>query len=794
MSELTKRIRMEKYLLLFVCLALSLFTFVIRPNAAEESETVSGNTVSGNQTSLAVSITRADGISVMIKEGEVYDTNAPLTFQIVEAEEGAVCEYSISGDGGQTYSDWTKMEADGYTLLPDVSNTCRGVWYVRFKKTLSSTEESISQNEVVSTESRVYQISFDLEAPVPVLQTEQGFAQWSKTDIRCLLTVEEQGSGIQKIVARTGGEEMIWEFARTENRQQFEEELMLTLEAEDLSGRQIALAVTDYAGNTAVLNETYYIDKQVPTVMLSGIMNGTIQKEACALTAACTDNIPEAVTLFYRVVKVVDGVEYQIEDAAEHMDRQKTLLSRSYAEEGSYRVTGYAEDLAGNRSIPFEVTFRIDPTPPRLSVGGVLNGTDYQAGQTLYVTVEEQFFADCSVEVTAKRRTPGYEEGVRLPSWNTRGKNSENSYSFDADGDYALFIRARDAAGNEASKEVWFRIDKTAPVLNIQGITEQSVTSMPPKLLFHMEEMFYDTAKIQSLLIRKGQNGAYVPLAVPEWKMGREQEDFLLEIKEEGMYELQVSAADRAGNNTRRQLRFTLDYTPPVIGYLDTLHEKYIKGFQLPGDFASKITDMTAVSYRAYLNTRNLLKEEQVTQDGKYILRVEAVDEAGNISEKTIAFIVDTTMPRVVISGMRKDGSAGKNEKLLLHLYEEEDRLEQVLLDGVEQKLSKDYREAELLFTEYGAHEIEVKAVDPAQNELTQVIHMKCALAASPFQGYEVIERTIAEPEMAQKGSSMKQFLQERQLPAIITAVAVAVVLGTAVMIRFLAFGTRHNV
>ncbi|HOO27839.1 MAG TPA: hypothetical protein PLU43_05200, partial [Lachnospiraceae bacterium] len=95
-----------------------------------------------------VSVVCENGLSVLIREGEPYYTNAPLYFYISEdSGETAVCEYALSSDGGQSYSDWTTADGFCYTLVPDVSNSENGLWHVKFRKIIFQ-EEDVSQNEI----------------------------------------------------------------------------------------------------------------------------------------------------------------------------------------------------------------------------------------------------------------------------------------------------------------------------------------------------------------------------------------------------------------------------------------------------------------------------------------------------------------------------------------------------------------------------------------------------------------------------------------------------------------------
>lgn len=757
---------------------------------------------------LSVNITREDGLSVLIKENELFYTNAPLYFQIAaEAEQEAICEYALSSDGGENYSEWTVMEANSYQLNPDFQNEKKGIWNIKFRKTVTE-EKSVSDNEIEQTEnesaedkvedveivttvieSRVFQIGFDLEIPKLTLSSEPALEKWSNGDLNCTLESQDMESGIHRVTVETGGEVITEEtYEQADKKQETTVSFVLSKEAETMEGQEFSIIVTDYAGNQNTHKGVYYIDKERPTFELSGVLNGSIQNHDVDIQAAAQDNLPQGVTICCQINRDENGTDPMLEEQIQTTGtaQERCLLTKKYERDGNYHVSAYAKDQAGNCSEIIELVFRIDKTMPNIHIGGVLNDTDYTTGQTVSVHVEEQFFQDCQIELDVRRSKPGLEEKVPMESWHLDGKVSEHAYTFETDGDYVMLIKAVDAAGNSETKEARFRIDKTAPQLEIRGLETQTVTNRVPHLMFHVEELFYDTANISCVLVKKNPDGTFFPAKEPVWKLEQEQMDFPMEIKEEGVYLLRAEAADRAGNHVEQQVQFTLDYTPPVIGYLDSLHQKYLKGFKLPIDFASKIMDMTGINYQAYLNTRNFSPGEEVGQDGKYILRVEAVDEAGNEAEKTIEFIVDKTLPKLVVNGARRDGTVARNAEVILSLYDEEDLFESVRVNGKAQAISKDRRTVILPKMNYGEYEIEVKAVDAAENELTQVIHMKCALAANPFREYEVIEKTIVQENPVL--SNERVFHLERGMRMtvifVVTAFAAAAAAIAVVMIR----------
>lgn len=90
----------------------------------------------------------------------------------------------------------------------------------------------------------------------------------------------------------------------------------------------------------------------------------------------------------------------------------------------------------------------------------------------------------------------------------------------------------------------------------------------------------------------------------------------------------------------------TLDYVPPVIT-VEGIEEGKI--YNHPVTPVITLNESEA-SCTLSLNN-NAYSNDEISQDGIYTLLVKAVDKAGNTSEKSISFTIDTTAPVIIISG-----------------------------------------------------------------------------------------------------------------------------------------------
>ena len=104
---------------------------------------------------LKVDIERGDGVSITPQDNEVICSNSALKYTLnktfvpglfeytADSDENnretdklldylVTCQYAISSDGGETYSDWTDLGGNTFTLIPGC--VADGKYTVKFRK------------------------------------------------------------------------------------------------------------------------------------------------------------------------------------------------------------------------------------------------------------------------------------------------------------------------------------------------------------------------------------------------------------------------------------------------------------------------------------------------------------------------------------------------------------------------------------------------------------------------------------------------------------------------------------
>ena len=421
----------------------------------------------------------------------------------------------------------------------------------------------------------------------------------------------------------------------------------------------------------------------------------------------------------------------------------EAILERTYTEEGVYDIVTFSYDESGNYSETIRISFGIDKGAPKVAIDNVINDNIYNAPVSIYATVKELFFEGVNANVEAVLKDKSGERKLDVSPFVIGAKTNRNVYTFSKDGSYTVTLTAKDAVNREANTSCRFVIDRTAPLIEIKAgsgsesdftnVDEGKTTVCSKRPTFNIAT-YDDTSEydICAVLYKKGGDGNYREEKRENVvSVGREAV-FPIEVTSEGEFTLKVTLVDKALNTSEKTVSFIVDEEPPVIAYIDAFNEKYLKYFTLPENMKDYIQDATKVKYKAYLNSKEVSSVE-LKKDGKYILQIVAEDEAGNTSEKVSAFIVDNTMPKVIVHGIENGGNVKKDEVVKLTLFDDNDFFKSVCVNGEEMSID-DSKEVSIKANDYGDYDISVVAADYAGNEIKEVVKMQCALSDNPFK------------------------------------------------------------
>lgn len=276
-----------------------------------------------------------------------------------------------------------------------------------------------------------------------------------------------------------------------------------------------------------------------------------------------------------------------------------------------------------------EIVLVPDTTPPVIKIDGVLSDGLYNTDVIPVVSVDEGRFTM------------------------TLNNNPYNGEKIIDSGVYILEITAVDDAGNVSKASLIFTIDKIAPVVTISGIKDGGLYNNAITPVINVDD------KDAEVSVKLDDN-VYDGTA----------------IAREGKHTLHVFAKDKVGNTTEKNISFTIDMTAPIIS---------ITGVTNNGYYYNPVTprvdiDDTEASVTITLNG-NSYDGNVINSTGNYILKVIAVDKAGNKSEKIVNFATYIIFPKIKIIGVKQDGQYNKVVKPIVCI-DDKTALNTITLNG----------------------------------------------------------------------------------------------------------------
>lgn len=542
---------------------------------------------------------------------------------------------------------------------------------------------------------------------------------WSNQDVAVSVDVTDDYTGITSVQFYVDGTLVASQNPTTENHHTGS--LTVSDTSASVSGTQIEVVVTSKSGKKTHGYATVKIDKQAPGITLGGITDGAIYNVNKALQVTIEENIWQEMKLVeITAEKTLDGTTTQMDLGSFEAGSSVAATSRTITEDGVYTVTVVAEDAAGNRTSK-SVSFTVDKTAPVVSMTGATVNTYSSNPVTIQFQVVESFFETNNVKITVERKLEG-STYTRTLTFNSTGKVSNLANTFAEDGDYTITITATDWAGNVAQTQTLsFTVDCTAPVITLTGTKDYLVTNQSITLNFVVLESYFETNKVQLQGSRRTPDGKTENITIPGWTNSARASSLSQAFSKDGYYTITITATDKAGNSKQQTIHFTIDTEPPVIGDLSKYDGKYLSYFQLEEDLEDLISELTVPTVKMTLNGETY-NGEKITEDGKYTLVIEVVDEVGLTASKTVEFVIDNTQPKIIFAGAENKKTYTEAVNLNISLENENDTILEILINGEAYSLTEGQTSYNLAFDTFGTYEVEVHTIDAAGNENTQSI------------------------------------------------------------------------
>ncbi|WHY91758.1 Ig-like domain-containing protein [Neobacillus cucumis] len=408
-----------------------------------------------------------------------------------------------------------------------------------------------------------------------------------------------------------------------------------------------------------------------------------------------------------------------LSSSPEWKDGQTTL---TFDQIGDYEVTVVAADEAGNKSEAKKVNFGIWKKGPRLTIENSRENGFYNEPVVLKVSDDFKIWdATAVVEKDGETATKSFDE---------RGKTA--SLELSEQGVYKVKVTVKDRKNPVGLDlgETTFTIDTTKPELAFTGVEDQDSDKKPRKFGIDVKD---PNLEDDSVLLKVTRDGNEVATFAGKEAYAEHS------LSEDGVYNLELSAADKAGNTATKTITYTIDQTAPVLNisdvpaFMNVPKEVVFTAEDLTLD-VSKISLKVLKDGAAYGEPISFVESDRAAvakhtfkDEGKYELSFNAADKLGNAaSEKTAAFTIDRTAPVVTISPVEDGAKYDQDQNVKISV--QDPYLEQydvaVKKDGKAYAikplaLDGDTATTEHQFDEDGVYEITVTSKDKADNEKT---------------------------------------------------------------------------
>lgn len=402
---------------------------------------------------------------------------------------------------------------------------------------------------------------------------------------------------------------------------------------------EVTVRSEDFAGNkSAVKTHKFTVDNVKPVISINNVKDGRFYDKKQTATIKVNElNFAN------------NEVEVKVNNKPYEWKNQdiESSLTIPFNEDGDYVIQVSAKDAAGNIADAKEVKFTVDESFPTLKITGVEHMTNYNESKPVSFEVTDANIDQPSLRVTKNGKA--YEVGAFEQS---RTK-ANLKYNFTEEGSYVLYFNATDKSGNKTTHdEIAFIVDKTNPVVKIDGVDHQSFNPTGKRVTVSVDELNFGTNYVVLSVTKDGK-----VFNIGTWKNNNKLSSLGYNFNDDGLYTIAISAEDKAGNGPiNANKTFTIDTTKPAIeitGVDNATHYNVDKQVGVAiRDMNLDVNRITVTrNGRGYnaggfgVANQTARLSHNFSQEGDYAINVEAIDKAGNQFSEQIAFTIDKTAP-----------------------------------------------------------------------------------------------------------------------------------------------------
>lgn len=325
-------------------------------------------------------------------------------------------------------------------------------------------------------------------------------------------------------------------------------------------------------------------------------------------------------------------------------------------------------DNAGQKRT-FHKKIAIDRTAPLLSYdfdyNKVSNGHYYNKHRRLTLHIRELNFEPEKVHIKVKENGTISSKTPKASSWKSDGIDHTAVVVFDNDADYKIEMDYTDRAGNRGNTLNLddFTIDTKAPKATVSydnnGSRNGKYFNNTRTATIKVVEHNFNSAKFKAALTAQNDGKQATAPSLSSWTKNGDTHTATIRFYNDADYSMQLSYTDEAENimNTPSKESFTVDKkipevsidsvknlssnrkpVAPSISYSDINLDKKNSGIQVEGTDNGKVKIKAAEKQEKHSISYAM---EPLKLDDNYVVSANALDMAGNKTNKSISFSVN---------------------------------------------------------------------------------------------------------------------------------------------------------
>lgn len=276
-------------------------------------------------------------------------------------------------------------------------------------------------------------------------------------------------------------------------------------------------------------------------------------------------------------------------------------------------------------------------------------------------------------------------------------------------------VTVTDKAGHKSEKTQKLYIDNKPPEMEINGAEDYRITSRPILATCNVSEE-NGLKEVEMAVSHESPDGIQKEIK-GGWTDKEGKKACTLSLEEDGIYYMEMSATDMAGNVASKKMQMILDTQDPLIRHVDKLEGRYMRDFCWDYEKEAVIEDFTSYTYQIRLDGSLYAVGDKVSEEGRHVLSVDAMDSAGNKAQAKAVFVIDRTPPKILFLDVEEAGAYEEEKTFQIMSENPEDEVRGIRINGALQPLGQKKGVYQYTGQGSGEYEVLVNARDRAGNE-----------------------------------------------------------------------------